>query len=864
MNKTPIDEIKLKAHTPMMQQYLRIKHDYPDMLVFYRMGDFYELFFEDAIKASSLLGITLTKRGASAGEPIAMAGVPFHAVEQYLAKLVKLGLSIAIVDQVGEVTKKAPVERKVTKIFTPGTITDDNLLDNKIDNKIACVFWNKKTYALAYLSLSSAKFAVLELNSEKELIDEIARISPNEIIVNDSQLKTCQEILAGNYIKAQPKWYFEQETANRELFNHFGVLDLSSFGLDNNSIGAICAGVILRYVKDTQNNELAHINSLSKEQRNDYLILDNISRRNLEINYTINGERSPTLFSIMDECATSMGSRLLNLWLNNPIKSHDVLNQRYAAISYLQDKQDQIYPILTQISDIERIVARIALLSARPRDLAALRDSLVILPELQILDNENAPTLIKEILSKLSNLPKTITKKLQHAILEEPSVLVRDGNVINHGYDNELDKLRNIANNGAEFLEQLEAEEKQRTGISTLKVVFNRAVGYFIEVTNSQLNKIPDNYRRIQTLKNAERFTIPKLKEFEEYALTAVAQSLNLERLLYDELLAFLNTYLTQLQDIARAIATLDVLANFAKIATKRNYVCPNLSTHNELRIEQGRHPIVESVIDNFVANNADLDFANHFLVITGPNMGGKSTYMRQVAIITLLAYTGSFVPATSATIGIIDRIFTRIGASDDLSAGKSTFMVEMSETANILHNASKNSLVIMDEIGRGTSTFDGLALAQAIANYIISDIGCYTLFATHYFELTTLVSKFSQVRNVHLSAIEHKDKIVFLHNVQNGAAEKSYGIQVAALAGIPKAVIHKAKKNLTSLENQANPMGSMDLFEAFISDNETSNIAENPTHQEIIQQLGQIDVDDLTPKQALDLIYTLTSKLEE
>lgn len=850
----------IEQHTPMMQQYLRIKSLYTDMLVFYRMGDFYELFFTDAEEASRLLGITLTNRGNSARNPIKMAGVPFHAVEQYLLKLVKLGKSIVMVDQVGEVTGKGPVDRKVTRIITPGTITDALLLEDKIDNLITAVYLLKDNYGIATLSLSAGRFFINQIKSS-ELINQLERLNPNELILPESIYNSISKAWNKKSLKSVPDWHFEYESSKKILCEQFKVKDLDGFGINQYKLGIISGGVLINYAKQMMHNELPHINSIVAENQSDYLILDAISRKNLEINYTLSGERSPTLFSIMDKCSTSMGSRLLNLWINNPIKNHNEINNRLDSVEELKTHTLRLSGILKQFCDIERITSRIALLSARPRDLSALRETLTLLPELEFLANCNNKTLIGEIFNTVNKFPQDIVHKLHQAIKQEPNNWVRDGGVINDGYNKELDHLRNIRENGNQFIEEMEEKEKQSTGINTLKIEFNKVHGYYIEISKINGDKVPPNYQRTQTLKNAERYTTPELKRFENDVLSAEEKALILEKELYNEILIWLGNFITNLQYLALDIAKLDVLNNFADLAQSLNLSRPTLVSHNQIDIKGGRHIVVETQVDQFIANDLNLSGLTKFLLITGPNMGGKSTYMRQTALIVLMAYCGSFVPADSAIIGPLDRIFTRIGASDDLSGGKSTFMVEMSETANILNNASSNSLVLMDEIGRGTSTFDGLALANAIARHLIEKIQAYCLFSTHYFELTDLADNYSMVKNVHLSAIEHNDSIVFMHNVIDGAAEKSYGIQVASLAGVPKSVINTAKKNLTKLEREHTHQ--LDLFNLPIEEENLPDEQKlNDSEIFILDQIKKINPDELSAKEALELLYQLKGTL--
>ncbi len=862
MTNLPRVGVPKTEHTPMMQQYLGIKANHPDVLVFYRMGDFYELFFEDAEIASKLLGITLTTRGNSAGSPIKMAGVPFHAVEQYLLKLVNIGQSIVIVDQVGEVTGKGPVERKVTRILTPGTITDALLLDEKTENLLSCIYLSKNNYGIATLSLSAGKFYIEQITNN-DIFNVLERINPSELIVPESIIQNIRHLYDKSSIQCIPDWHFDYATQYKNLCTHFEVKDLDGFGVSNFKLGIVASGVLLNYAKQMTCGELPHINNIIAENNSDYLSLDSISRRNLEINYTINGERSPTLLSILDKCATSMGSRLLYKWLNNPLRNHEAINGRLDSVTELNTNNNNVYNILKNINDIERITSRVALGSARPRDLSGLREALRVLPELKFPNSNN--TTLNNIYNTIKNFPDDVLTKLTSAIKPQPNNLIRDGGVINDGYNEELDYLHNIRANGHQYLLNLEEQERKNSGINTLKIEYNRVHGYYIEISKINGNNVPDNYIRTQTLKNAERYTTVELKEFEEKVLSAEDKALVLEKQLYSEILIYLSSFIALLQQLAEALAALDVLDNFARIANELDFKRPTMTLENQIKIKNGRHPVVASQVEQFIANDIELNNSNKFLLITGPNMGGKSTYMRQTAIIVLMAHIGSFIPATSALIGPLDRIFTRIGASDDLSRGRSTFMVEMSETANILNNATSRSLVLMDEVGRGTSTFDGLALANAIARQLIERTQAYTMFATHYFELTELSKNYSIIRNVHLSAVENKDTIVFLHNVHDGPAAKSYGIQVARLAGVPKNVINVAQKNLAQLEQ--NHSHQLDLFSIPIEKDEViaSNIAPQLTEDEasVLEQLKIINPDNLTAREALEIIYKLHNYLK-
>ncbi|MGL6046765.1 MAG: DNA mismatch repair protein MutS [Vogesella sp.] len=837
-------------HTPMMQQYLALKRDHADKLLFYRMGDFYELFYDDAEKAARLLDITLTARGASGGQPIKMAGIPYHAAEGYLARLVKMGESVAIAEQIGDpATSKGPVERKVVRIVTPGTLTDAALLDDKRDNLVLAVNMHKGTLGLAWLSLASGEFKVMQTGVE-ELHSELERLKPAELLLaDDTGLAVFDSI--GTPKKKLPPWQFDTESSTLALTRHFGTRDLAGFGADTLPVAVGAAGALLEYVKSTQGENPAHIAQLAVEEPGELIRMDAATRRNLELTETIRGEASPTLASLLDTCATSMGSRMLRHWLHHPIRRHDKLLRRQQAVRALLAAHQDIHAQLREVADIERITARVALRTARPRDLAALRDSLRALAGVKAI----AATLDAPLLAELVQLlpaESPVESLLATAILPEPATFLRDGGVINHGYHADLDELRAIQTDCGDFLLALELREKERTGISTLKVEFNRVHGFYIEVSKAQSDKVPDDYRRRQTLKNAERYITPELKTFEDKALSAQDKSLALEKQLYEAVLDQLAPHISELKLMAQAVAGLDVLAAFAERAQTNHYVQPLFVNETRLEIIGGRHPVVEAEVERFIANDTRLAAERKLLLITGPNMGGKSTYMRQNALITLLAHIGSFVPAERAVLGQIDRIFTRIGASDDLAGGRSTFMVEMTETANILNNATDKSLVLMDEVGRGTSTFDGLALAWAIARALIEKSRAYTLFATHYFELTSLAGEYNSVANVHLSAVEHKDRIVFLHHVEDGPASQSYGLAVAQLAGVPPKVIREARRYLTELENESAARAQPDLFSTPVV------IQHEPEPHPAVELLADTDVDDLTPRQALELLYTL------
>jgi len=839
-------------HTPVMQQYLRLKAQQPDMLLFYRMGDFYELFYQDAEKAARLLDITLTRRGQSAGQPIPMAGVPYHAVEGYLAKLVRLGESVAICEQVGDpATSKGPVERKIVRIVTPGTVTDEALLEERRDNLLAALHQDGKGFGLAHLDLASGRFQVQQLGTHEALASELERLRPAELLVGEDQpLPAALNGWRG--ITRRPAWHFDRETAERLLSRQFGTRDLGGFGCADQPLAVAAAGCLLQYVQDTQHSALPHIRGLKLERREDSIVIDAATRRNLELDHSLGGQPQHTLAGVMDRTVTAMGGRMLRRWINRPLRAIEAVRQRHAAIGELlaQNAFPDLREVLRGIGDVERILARVALGSARPRDLAVLRDSLDCLPRIQaLLDPLDSP-LLNELAQRARPHPHAHAL-LARAIVENPPVLIRDGGVLAPGYDAELDQLRGLSDNAAQFLLDLEQRERQRSGLNNLKVSYNRVHGYYIEVSRSQSERVPEDYVRRQTLKGAERFITPELKRFEEQVLSARERSLAREKALYEELLGRLGQDLPALQACAEALATLDALANLAERAQTLDLSCPELSDIPGLAIRDGRHPVVEVVTDgDFVANDLELGEHRRILVITGPNMGGKSTYMRQTALIVLLAYAGSYVPAAATRLGPIDRIFSRIGASDDLAGGRSTFMVEMEETANILHNATDQSLVLMDEIGRGTSTFDGLSLAWASAVELATRLRAFTLFATHYFELTTLAEEYPAIANVHLEAVEHGDSIVFLHAVREGPANQSYGLQVAALAGVPRPVIEQAKRRLRDLENGAHRHTVQQA-------SQLSLFPDEPEHP-ALDALEALDPDNLSPRQALEALYRL------
>ncbi len=841
------------AHTPMMQQYLRIKSEHPDVLVLYRMGDFYELFFDDAERASRLLDITLTTRGESAGAPIKMAGVPFHSVDQYLAKLVRLGESAAICEQIGDpATSKGPVERKVVRIVTPGTLTESALLDEKSENLLLSAYCNGNQLGLAWLSLSSGRFCVME-TSTANLVAELERLQPAEVLVAEGSDLVDEARFA---VRRLPLWRFDAENALRMLCAQFGTHDLSGYGAKDMDMAVAAAGALFDYAKSTQGTDLSHITGLTVESEGAWLRMDPSTRRNLELTETIRGEQSPTLLSLLDTCVTGMGSRRMRHALHHPLTDRKQIQALHQAVARLIDdgRGTAVRNVMRHLADIERITARIALTTARPRDLSSLRDSLRRLPELLTAINADADGRLAQLATALSP-QEALVSLLTSSIRPEPSAVIREGGVIADGYDAELDELRGIQENCGTFLSELEIRERTRTGITTLKVEYNRVHGFYIEVTRAQSEKVPDDYRRRQTLKNAERYITPELKTFEDKALSAQDRALAREKLLYDQLLGELTPHVPALQAAANALAELDLLAAYAERAIALDWTMPEFVEDPVIEITGGRHPVVEAQTKPFIANNTQLSAMRRMLLITGPNMGGKSTYMRQTALIALLAHCGSFVPANRARLGPLDRIFTRIGAADDLAGGRSTFMVEMTEAAFILHHATSSSLVLMDEIGRGTSTYDGLALAWAIARHLIERNGSYTLFATHYFELTQLAAEYKQVANVHLDAVEHKDSIVFLHSVEEGPASRSYGLQVAKLAGVPSAVIRSARKHLAGLEAAAAaqiPQG--DLFSPGSAAAAPPAAEPNPA----VDALRDCDPDALTPRDALALLYRL------
>jgi DNA mismatch repair protein MutS len=856
-------------HTPMMQQYLRIKSRHPDVLLFYRMGDFYELFYDDARRAAALLDITLTTRGQSAGQPIQMAGVPFHAVENYLARLVRKGESVAICEQMGDPAKsKGPVEREVVRIITPGTVTDDALLEERQETLVAAAARDGERFGLAWLDLAAGRFTVLESSGRGALAAEIERLKPAELLIPEG---TPEEDVkrGGTAVRSRPPWNFELSSASRLLTDQLGTLDLKGFGADDLPLAICAAGALLQYVRDTQKTSLPHIRGLHVEERSDALIIDAATRRNLELDASLTAREDATLFAVLDQCVTSMGSRQLRRWLNRPLTGHEPLRARYQAVGALIDSRrfEGVREQLRGVGDVERILARVALRSARPRDLTQLRASLAALPALKTALRQIDSPLIGELAGRIGE-HGDIVGLLGKAIAEEPSTFLRDGDVIAAGYDAELDELRRIATHTDEFLLELEHRERERSGIAGLKLGYNRVQGFFIEISRKDAERAPKDYIRRQTVKSAERFITAELKSFEDKVLGARERALAKEKELYEDILTRLTDGLAPLQATAAALSELDALAALAERACILQWTAPQLVADPVLAIEGGRHPVVERFAATpFVPNDLALDAGRRMLIITGPNMGGKSTYMRQAALITLLAHLGSYVPADRAVIGPVDRIFTRIGAADDLAGGRSTFMVEMTEAANILHNATARSLILMDEIGRGTSTFDGLSLAWAMARHIATRIKSFTLFATHYFELTTLATEVEGCANVHLDATEHGDGIVFLHAVKEGPASRSYGLQVAQLAGVPRDVIGQARRYLEALESQRDrPDGAEDgKRDGRKAQKELPLFAPAPgdAPDAVREALGALDPDEMTPKAALEALYRLRRLLD-
>ncbi len=850
----------LSAHTPLMRQFLTAKAEHPDVLLFFRMGDFYELFYDDARKAARLLDLTLTQRGMSAGQPIPMAGVPHHACEGYLARLVALGESVAICEQVGDpAASRGLVERKVVRIVTPGTVTDEALLQDRRDTLLMAVARGKSGYGLAWADLAGGRFHVSQVDSDDALEAELARLEPAEVLVAD-EAGWPASVESRPGLRRRAPWLFDADAARRKLLAFFGVHDLSGFGIEESPLAIAAAGALLGYVEETQKQQLPHLTAISMESGDGAIAMNAATRRHLELDSRIDGDVRHTLLGVLDSSVTPMGGRLLRRWLHRPLRSREVVEGRLQAVQALLDAalHEPLREAFRGIGDVERILTRVALRSARPRDLSTLRDALLALPAIRAkvsgIDSPRLAALSDALGEHAAN-----AEYLAAAVVAQPPVLARDGGVIAEGFDAELDELRRLSTNADRFLVELEAREREATGIATLKVGYNRVHGYYIEMGKVHAGKAPVHYTRRQTLANAERYITEELKAFEDKVLSARERSLAREKLLYERVLDRLGEHLAPLRDCAAALAELDVFAGFAERAEMLDWSRPRLSKEPALWIEGGRHPVVEAVRDApFTPNDLRLDDETRMLVITGPNMGGKSTYMRQNALIVLLAHIGSFVPAARAEIGPIDRILTRIGAGDDLAKGQSTFMVEMSETSYILHHATPNSLVLMDEIGRGTSTYDGLALADACARHLAGENRSYTLFATHYFELTALAQPGSGIRNVHLDAVEHGDSLVFMHAVKEGPANRSFGLQVASLAGLPKSVVRSARARLAELEQggQAKPSAPL-TAEALDAPQQIGLFAPDNA---ALEALAGIEPDELTPRQALEALYRLKS----
>ena len=839
-----------QKHTPVMLQYLGFKAQHPDMLLLFRMGDFYELFYDDAHKAARLLDIALTARGKSAGAPIPMAGVPCHAVESYLAKLLRLGESVAICEQIGDpATSKGPVKRKVVRIITPGTVTDDILLEERADNLLLGIHAGQKRFGIAALELASGRFTLMQVTGTENLESELRRLQAAELLIADDNPLHARLKKSTPSTTSRPPWQFDLDTATEAIKAQYGIQSLAGFGCDAMPAAIIAAGAILHYLRETQCSALIHLQAIRVEQTSDFIAMDSISQRNLELTQDLSGNQEHSLLQVLDSTATAMGGRLLRRWLRRPLRAQQTLRLRHDAVTHLLCNRGYIgvREGLTGISDLERILTRIALKSARPRDLIQLKNTLTALPDVRAALALIESPRIKILVADISYPPK-LADFLRTALLDSPPLTLRDGGVIADGFDAELDELRKLSSDAGQFLIALEAREKQRSGIANLKVGYNRVHGYYIEVSRHQSGAVPADYHRRQTLKATERFITEELKNFEDRILSAREKALAREKILYESVLLRICDDLTELQNCAAALAEVDVLTCFAERAVLLNFSRPEFTETPGLNITEGRHPVVEQLqTEPFIANDTVLDDSRRMLIITGPNMGGKSTYMRQTALIIILAHIGSFVPAEKAVLGPVDRIFTRIGAADDLARGQSTFMVEMTETANILNNASAQSLVLMDEIGRGTSTYDGLALAWACAVHLATATRAFTLFATHYFELTALPGQIENIANVHADVVEHGDSILFMHTIKDGAANRSYGLQVAQLAGVPKGVITHARQKLQEIDRSAvlpapaAPQG--DLFEQ---------------GHPLLTAIQGADPDTLTPREALDILYEL------
>lgn len=857
-------------HTPVMRQYLGFKSQHPDKLLFFRMGDFYEFFYEDAKKAARLLDISLTSRDKSAGDPIPMAGVPYHAADTYLAKLIKLGESVVICEQIGDpTTSKGPVDREISRIITPGTVTDEALLSESSENLLSAIFEKSGRFGLATIDICSGRFVLMQLENQEMLSSELERLQPIEVLVCEDA-KQQHNIKTLRNVTSRPAWHFDEDSAVELIKKQFKVRALSGFGCENMPFAISAAGCLLQYAEETQRSALQHLQSICVEHQQECIVLDAVSRRNLELDTDNEGSGKHSLLSVLKTTSTAMGGRLLSRWLHRPIRDLSTLRLRHDAVASLLRNREFIhfYDSLRSIGDMERILARISLKSAKPRDLVQLRTTLTVLPELEKRLADIDCPLLQGLGVHLNDF-SALTVLLNDAIVESPPVTVRDGGVIAEHYDATLDELRKLSSDAGQYLLDIEAREKERTGIANLKVGYNRVHGYYIEMSRNQTGELPTEYRRRQTLKASERYITPELKTFEDKILSAQEKSLALEKQLYNKLLDNLSEHITALQMCSAAVAEIDVLVCFAERAESLNLNQPTFKTTQGISISAGRHLVVEQMqTETFVPNDLILDDKLRMLIITGPNMGGKSTYMRQTALIVILAHIGSYVPAQSTELGPIDRIFTRIGAADDLAGGRSTFMVEMSETANILNNASRQSLVLLDEIGRGTSTYDGLALAWTCAEYLAKNIGALSLFATHYFELTSLPEQLHEAENVHLDAIEHDDRIVFLHSVKKGATNRSYGLQVALLAGVPKDVVSQAKQFLQEMEAGQTLLSpdriQDDLFTQKQARQHQANIQKTNPNEPILDELANLDPDTLSPKAALAILYNLKSLLKK
>ncbi|MDE0454701.1 MAG: DNA mismatch repair protein MutS [Gammaproteobacteria bacterium] len=868
----------LAGHTPMMQQYLRIKAKHPDALLFYRMGDFYEMFFGDAERAAVLLDIVLTTRGQSNGEAIPMAGVPAHSADSYIARLAQMGESIAICEQIGRPTPSGgPVKREVVRLVTPGTLTEEALLDSGSENLVAALHGNDGGYGLAWMELSSGSFSITECLGLEELEGELQRLRPAELLVGEGA--RLPEALPGRpAVHERRNWQFNTASARRALQDQFRVHNLDGFGVEGMDRGIAAAGCLLDYVRDTQRGALPHVRALNVERPGDALLMDAATRRNLELDRSLSGRDEYTLAGVVDRCATPMGSRLLRRWIHRPLRSHEVLRLRYQALDELRGEQEGWRKSIRAVGDLERVLARLAIRTARPRDLEQLRSALKSAPAIrERLTALDAPLL--QTLAERMEAPPDGLRLLAEALVEHPAPRIRDGEVIAAGYSAELDELREVSSNADAALQDLEKEERESSGIANLKLGYNRVHGYYIELRRSQAEEAPEHYIRRQTLKHSERYITPELKRFEHRVLGARERAQELEVRLYEELLEKLSRWLAVWQDLAAAVAETDVLVNLAARSLELGYARPELTDRPGIRLKASRHPVVERALDSeFIANDLALDDDTRMLIVTGPNMGGKSTYMRQVALIVILAHIGSFVPAAEAEIGPLDRIFTRIGAGDDLAGGRSTFMVEMTETASILHNATAQSLVLMDEVGRGTSTYDGLSLAWAAAGYIAERLRSFTLFATHYFELTALAETATACANVHLDAVEHAGTLVFLYSVRDGPADRSYGLQVAALAGVPRQVIASARGMLEDLEQRSGRLiergqaqlpltldpgtkGAGPVREGVPPSAKTGRLRPGAIHSRAEQLLATVDPEQLSPREALDLLFELKAR---